>query len=157
MQTFEQVWAIASKIDAQITKEEAKELWRIAKSASGDAIEVGCGVGQVSVLLAGCGPVICVDEFTDQDHYTNWRKNIMDSGLAGNIEVVKEKDGYNQWESQIGLLVINSSALDAISQISGWDAHLLRGAALCMSGKIAPPKNFRIEKAIGSLATYRKI
>lgn len=162
MRTFDDTWAIASKISGRLDKDEAKALWQLAAVANGDVVEVGCEYGQASVLLAGCGPIVCADKFNrgacHQDQYQIWRKNVLESGLASNIEMLQEGHSYHTWESTVGLLYVDLPASDAtMRQILGWEAHMLRGAVLVTTGKTTPPKNFRIERMIGGLTIYRKV
>jgi hypothetical protein len=163
VQTFDKTWDIVKKIDGQLTKEEARELWQLMAFANGDIVEVGCKQGQVSTLLAGEGPVVCVDTFSDNfneqpQDYQNWRKNIIESGLAGNIEILPIDYSYHLWESPVGLLYVDMPASDStMRQLLGWEAHMQRGAVLVMRGKIAPPKSFKIEKMVGGLTIYRKL
>lgn len=161
MRTFDEMWGIADKIGGRLTKDEARMLWQFAATISGDVVEIGCEYGQVSVLLAGCGPTICADKFNrgacHQDQYLIWRKNILDSGVAGNIEILQEGHSYHTWESPVGLLYIDIPNGDAaMRQILGWETHMQRGAVLCTTGKITPPKSFKIERMIGGLTIYRK-
>jgi hypothetical protein len=161
MRTFDEIWGIASKIEGNLTRDEARELWQRAAMASGDVVEIGCGYGQSSVLLAGNGPTICAERWNrgacHQDQWFVWRKNVLDSGVAGNIELLQEGDSYHSWESPVGLLYIDMPDGDAaLRQISGWEAHMLRGALLCIHGKTTPPKSFMIEKTVGNITTYRK-
>lgn len=161
MRTFDETWAIADKIGGRLTKDEAKELWRRSAMAAGDVVEVSCEYGQSSIVLAGNGPIICAEKFNrgpcHQDQYFVWRKNIVDSGVAGNIELLQEGDSYHSWESPVGLLYIDLPPGDAaLRQISGWEVHMLRGAMLCIYGKATPPKSFIIEKMVGNISIYRK-
>lgn len=161
MRTFDEVWAVASLVNGPLTKEEARELWRLAEQASGDVVEIGCGLGQASILLAGYGPIVCTDHVNStchQDQSWVWRTNILHSGYASNIELLTESDGFHVWESPVGLLHINlADPRLATRQIRGWDVHLLRGAALCVYGDVTPPSSYRVEKSIGRLTTYRKV
>lgn len=162
MRTFDEMWGAASRIAGKLTREEARALWQLSAEAVGDVVEIGCEYGQVSVLLAGSGPVICTDKFSNaachQDQYQVWRKNIIDAGVAGNIEMLQEGHSYHMWESPVGMLYVDMASNDAaIQQILGWEMHMQRGAILCTHGKITPPKSFRIEKSVGGLTIYRKI
>lgn len=162
MRTFDEIWGIADKIGGPLTKDEARTLWQLSAAASGDVVEIGCEYGQVSVLLAGAGPIICADKFNrgacHQDQYLAWRKNILDSGVAGNIEILQEDHSYHMWESPVGLLYVDLPPGDAaMRQILGWEAHMQRGAVLCVRGKITPPSAFKIERMVGGLTIYRKL
>jgi hypothetical protein len=161
MRTFDDTWAIASKIEGNLTRDEARELWQRAAMASGDVVEVGCGYGRSSVLFAGNGPIVCAERWNrgacHQDQYFVWRKNIVDSGMAGNIELLQEGDSYHNWESPVGLLYVDVPATaGAQRQMSGWQTHMVRGSVLCIYGNATPPKSFMIEKTVGNITTYRK-
>lgn len=161
MRTFDEMWDIASKIDGRLTKEEARDLWHRSATASGDVVVLGCEYGQASVLLAGSGPIICADKFNrgacHQDQYFVWRKNILDSGVAGNIEMLQEDHSYHTWESPVGLLYVDMPSGDAtMRQLLGWEVHMPQGATLAVHGRATPPKSFRIERMLGGLTIYRK-
>ena len=161
MRTFDEIWAIASKIEGRLDKDEARCLWNLASQATGDVVEVGCEYGQASIILAGYGPTICAEKWNrgacHQDQYLVWRKNILDSGVAGNIEILSEGSSYHTWESPVSLLYVDMAAGDAaMRQISGWEVHMQRGSVLCTTGKTTPPSSFRIERMVGKLTIYRK-
>ena len=67
MRTFEEAY---NRTTAQgwLTKSEARLLWRVAGSTSGDILEVGCYYGRSAILLAALErPVYCVDPFSNFD------------------------------------------------------------------------------------------
>ena len=161
MYTFDEMWAIAGKINGPLTKDEARILWNLAALSAGDVVEIGCEYGQATVLLAGGGPTICAERWNrgtcHQDQYLVWRKNVLDSGVASNVEILEADSSYHTWESPIGLLYVDMPSSDTtLRHINGWAAHMQRGAVLCVRGTLTPPSGFRIEKMVGGLTIYRK-
>lgn len=153
--TFEEAWATASKVGGMLTIDEAKELWRTTQSISGEIVDIGCGT-RVCLLLAATGPItsaIPFDEF-DEHSYAKWRDQIINSGHAPNIYVIKkDNQAYHTWELPVGLLLMN---VWDINQFHGWKMHLAAGAAVVIfnfSGDI--PEDFKKEKEVGSLTTIR--
>lgn len=154
--TFEEAWAVVSKIDGPLSIGEATELWRTTQNLTGEVVDVGTGA-RSCLLLGAAGPVTCTipfDEFNEQS-YSAWRDQIINSGYASNIYVIKKDDkAYHTWEMPIGLLVMH--AWDAADQIHGWKMHLAPGAAVCVFHYGAGfPSEFRKEKEVGSLTTFR--
>ena len=161
---FETAWKRTDAITGGLSKAEAEELWRLATTAKGDVVEVGCHLGRASVLLGAAGPVTCVDTFNRSDNqYDTWKHNIVGSGSSPNIDVIREVragETYHLWNSLIGLLFI--SELDkttSLNMLAGWRHHLLDGAAVVVwNGDFSALQPYgckAIEKQVGRLLTCR--
>jgi hypothetical protein len=153
--TFEEAWAVASRVNGPLGVGEAKELWRTTQSASGEIVDIGCGT-RICLLLAATGPItsaVPFDEF-DEPTYTIWRDQIVNSGHAKNIFVIKKDDkAYHSWEMPVGILLLGRWNEQ---QLQGWKIHLVTGAAIAIfnfSGNI--PEDFKKENKVGSVTTLR--
>lgn len=151
--SFAEAWTIASKVDGTLTFDEARELWRVAKTSSGDVVNIGCGL-RACLILATTGPVtnaVPFDEF-DDDSYTKWRDQIVASGFANNVLVAKKEPNlYHEWENPVGLLLLDRWNGH---QLQGWKQHLLKGASVVIfnfSGDI--PEDFKEEHKVGAITT----
>lgn len=152
---FAEAWVIASKVDGTLTIEEAKELWRASQTASGDVVDVGCGL-RICLLLAADGPItsaIPFDEFDDES-YIKWRDQIVGSGFAKNVFVAKKEPNlYHEWESPVGFLLLDRRNA---AQLQGWKQHLVSGASVAIFNFSEDvPDDFKIERKVGAITTLR--
>lgn len=153
--TFEEAWTIASKAESTLTAEEADLLWRTTQTVSGEVVDIGCGP-RACLLLAATGPItsaIPIDEFDDES-YTKWRDQIIESGHAKNIFIIKkDPEAYYTWELPIGFLLLGRWNTD---QLHSWKIHLVTGAAVAVfnfSGSV--PEDFKKESKVGSVTILR--
>lgn len=156
---FEEAWTNASKVGGLLTETEARELWRTTQNPGGEVVDLGCGT-RACILLAAVGPItssIPFDEF-DEHSYASWRDQIINSGHAPNIYVIKEDDNaYHTWEHPVGHLLMGK--FDA-RQLNGWKIHLVTGAAVTVFTHLNQvptelPDDFKVEKTVGNITTLR--
>jgi predicted O-methyltransferase YrrM len=183
---FEETWALASRIDGWLSREQAIALADAARAVPGDAsiVEIGSHHGRSTVVLAREKPasarLTAVDPFDDprwgggEGALVAFRANLRAARLEGDVDVYRgtSREAAETWHgSPVGLLYVDGAhdRASVLTDLEQWEPFVRDGGFVCVHDAFSSPgvttallqrhlvdTSFRYLGSVRSLAMFRR-
>lgn len=183
---FEEAWALASRIEGWLSREQAIVLADAARAvpAGASIVEIGSHHGRSTVVFArakrGSVQLTAVDPFDDprwgggESALVAFRANIEAAGLERDVQVFRgtSQQAADAWHGgPVGLLYVDGAhdRTSVLSDLELWEPFVIDGGSVCVHDAFSSPgvtaavlqrhltnTSFRYQGSVRSLAIFRR-